>query len=74
MAMVAAAASPLFLRFGVPEEEDDEGEEESELAVGSGDARLSPTAGAGAAAVIAAAISELMRSGKLRSAREPRMR
>jgi len=74
MAMDAAAASPLFLRLGEPVEEDD-GEEESELA-SSGHGRLSPTTVAVAvvAAAAAAAISEPMRSGKLRSAREPRMR
>uniref|UniRef100_A0A8R7TL85 Uncharacterized protein n=1 Tax=Triticum urartu TaxID=4572 RepID=A0A8R7TL85_TRIUA len=68
MAIDAAAASPLFLLFGDPEEEDED--DESEVA-GSGDGRLSPAA---AAAACAAAISEPMRSGKLRSAREPRMR
>lgn len=74
MAMDAAAASPLFLRLGEPEEDDDDDEgEESELA---GQGRLSPTAVAEAvaAAAAAAAISEPMRSGKLSSAREPRMR
>jgi len=72
--MLAAAASPRFRLLGEPlvedeevvEEQDEKDESEEEVA-GSGDGRLSP-------AVAAAAISEPMRSGKLRSAREPRMR
>ena len=72
MAMLAAAASPRFRLLGEPPVEDEEVEEEqdekeSEEVAGSGDGRLSP-------AVAAAAISEPMRSGKLRRAREPRMR
>lgn len=72
MDMVAAAASPRFRRLGAPDEEEEDEEEEdpendeSEDVAGSGEGRLSPAE--------AAAISELMRSGKLRSAREPRMR
>jgi len=76
MAIVAAAASPRFRRFVEPlveqEDEEDVEKDESDDVAGSGDGLLSP--GAAAAAAVAAAISEPMRSGKLRSAREPRMR
>lgn len=81
IAIAAAAASPFFLLFGDAfsadeDDDDDEGErgeeEVEEVEEGSGEARFDGDATAGAAA--AAASSDPIRSGKLRSAREPRIR
>lgn len=79
IAIAAAAASPLFLLFGDAfsaddDEDDDEegerGEEEAEeVEEGSGEARFE-----GDATAAAADSSDPIRSGKFRSAREPRIR
>lgn len=78
----AASASPSFFLLGEALSEDDEDEEvpyedeeieeEEEEELGSDEARFDGDATAGAAPAVAS--SEPIRSGKLSSAREPRIR